>query len=193
MLKVITPVALALMLSLPLASQKPDTILYAIGIAGGRDVIVSKGHNIEITWILGESVIGESTVRKDSTDEEDFPMRFTIGMHQGWPDLFIIPSGNQVPQIGFVITPGDADGLGLNEYFVPVEEIQFRFSKNELFIFNRWGVLVFQASPYENNWSGTNFQGQDLPEGTYYYLLRLQNNFNSNVQGSVTIRRGQGN
>ena len=184
-------IALALLLSAAsLVAQRPDTVLYTVGIAGGRDIILVKGRAIEITWTLGESVVGEWDVPKEEGNDEDSPMRFTIGLHQGWPDLFTIPSGNRVPQIGFVITPNDDD---LNDRFVPIEGIQFRFPRNELFVFNRWGVLVFQAAPYENDWGGTNFQGNELPEGTYYYLLRLGNNYNSNVQGSVTIRRGQGN
>jgi gliding motility-associated-like protein len=51
------------------------------------------------------------------------------------------------------------------------------FSKNEVRIFNRWGNLVFEASPYSNNspWDGT-WNGKDLPDGLYYYLIDLGDN-----------------
>jgi gliding motility-associated-like protein len=35
-------------------------------------------------------------------------------------------------------------------------------------IFNRWGQEVFTARPYRNDWDGNK-----LPDGTYYYVLEL--------------------
>jgi gliding motility-associated-like protein len=47
-------------------------------------------------------------------------------------------------------------------------------------IFNRWGQLVYQNNDYKNDWDGTANQGvkvadarQGLPDGTYYYQIRL--------------------
>ncbi len=40
----------------------------------------------------------------------------------------------------------------------------------ELTVFNQWGNEVFHAKNYINNWSGT-YNGEDLPPGTYYYIL----------------------
>ena len=45
------------------------------------------------------------------------------------------------------------------------------YSENELTIINRWGSNVYQKKDYQNDWAG-----QGLPEGTYYYLLRVKNN-----------------
>ncbi len=36
----------------------------------------------------------------------------------------------------------------------------------ELKVFNRWGREVYSKKPYDNTWDG-----QDLPNGTYYYLV----------------------
>ncbi|MEM9885469.1 MAG: HYR domain-containing protein [Bacteroidota bacterium] len=44
------------------------------------------------------------------------------------------------------------------------------YPNNELIIFNKWGDEVFRASPYENDWDGT-YNGEDLPDGTYYYVF----------------------
>ena len=54
-----------------------------------------------------------------------------------------------------------------------------RFPKNEFTIFNRWGNKVFEASPYKNEWDGKaemgiRVGGDDLPVGTYFYLLDLK-------------------
>jgi gliding motility-associated-like protein len=149
---------------------------YVFGISGGSDTINYKNTILTITWTLGEIALSEQ--RSDI-------IVISEGMHQSWPDLFFIPS-QEVPDISMVITP---NGDGQNDFFVPVDNIEARFPDNEIFIFNRWGVLVFQDKPYTNNWNGTNFNGQDLAQGTYYYLLRLKNRANSQMKGSITIRR----
>lgn len=48
------------------------------------------------------------------------------------------------------------------------------FPNNELIILNRNGQILFQQSPYLSSaqWDGT-FKGSPLPEGTYYYQLKL--------------------
>jgi len=49
------------------------------------------------------------------------------------------------------------------------------YPKNSIVIFNRWGELVFEASPYLNDWDGTSNRalfGNDLPNGSYFYKFR---------------------
>jgi gliding motility-associated-like protein len=40
-------------------------------------------------------------------------------------------------------------------------------------IFNRWGKLVYSDSGYTNDWKGTNNSGNNLEEGTYFYVLDI--------------------
>ncbi len=49
-----------------------------------------------------------------------------------------------------------------------------QFPDNEVRIFNRWGNLVFEKKGYSNQdaWGGT-WNGKDLPDGAYFYLLDL--------------------
>lgn len=49
-----------------------------------------------------------------------------------------------------------------------------QFPQNEVRIFNRWGNLVFEQKAYSNGnaWGGT-WNGKDLPDGTYFYLIDL--------------------
>ena len=62
------------------------------------------------------------------------------------------------------------------------------FPRNELIVFNRWGNIVFQATPYNNNWDGS-YQGKPLPEGTYYYILRTDLGNTKTFKGSIVIIR----
>lgn len=66
------------------------------------------------------------------------------------------------------------DGDGVNEYFV-IEGIE-RLQDNDILIFNRWGSEVFRMNKYDNSWNGKsqnslNVGGDELPSGTYFYLL----------------------
>ncbi len=70
-----------------------------------------------------------------------------------------------------VITPNND---GINDAFViPCLLDGGNFSSSQVFIFNQWGDEVFRSPiPYQNNWQGT-FNGDDLPAGTYFYIVEF--------------------
>jgi gliding motility-associated-like protein len=39
-------------------------------------------------------------------------------------------------------------------------------------VYNRWGIKVFAQDNYTQDWKGQSDQGQDLPEGVYYMVVR---------------------
>ena len=68
------------------------------------------------------------------------------------------------------------------------------FPENTLVIFNRWGNIVFEAENYKNDWTGTTnagivLGGENLPTGTYYYLLDLKQEEQEIVKGFIYIQR----
>lgn len=92
------------------------------------------------------------------------------------------------PVVYNAITP---NGDGMNETF-EFEILNLRpndFPDNELIIFNRWGDILYEAAPYNNNWNGTNDDGSLVPEGTYYYILRLDIGQGDIIRGDVTVVR----
>jgi len=62
------------------------------------------------------------------------------------------------------------------------------FPKSKLLIFNRWGEVIYETGPYLNQWNGVNNSGDDLPDGTYYYVLDLGNGHEL-YKGFVVITR----
>jgi large repetitive protein len=82
------------------------------------------------------------------------------------------------------ITPND-DGKNDRWVIDGLEE----FKDNDLTIFNRWGDVLFKVKSYQNDWDGRNSTGNELPEGTYYYVLRLNVSDGKVYRGDITILR----
>ncbi|MEN9522599.1 MAG: hypothetical protein RL065_976 [Bacteroidota bacterium] len=64
----------------------------------------------------------------------------------------------------------------------------FQYPANEVVIFNRWGNEVYRANPYKNDWKGT-YQNQTLPDGTYYYIFKYNDNKHDDKQGYIVIHK----
>ena len=68
------------------------------------------------------------------------------------------------------------NGDGINDLFV-IRGINY-YPKNTFEIFNRWGNKVFETASYKNTWDGSStlgirVLGNELPVGTYFYVLDL--------------------
>ena len=55
-------------------------------------------------------------------------------------------------------------------------------------IFNRWGQLLFNSIGYGKSWDGT-YNGKQLPAGTYYYLINLNDGKSKPLSGWVALLR----
>jgi gliding motility-associated-like protein len=80
---------------------------------------------------------------------------------------------------------------GTNDTFV-IDGID-QYPGNVLFIYNRWGNLVYKKKEYANEWDGRSnvngvMFGEQLPNGTYYYILDL-NLDQKPINGFVVLRR----
>ena len=140
-------------------NYEPTTGVWTIGNMG-----VDSIETLTITAIVmlngdyfNEAVIG--AFENDSIPENNTSSIEPI------PTEFFIPEG---------FSP---NGDGINDLFV-IRGIM-NFPSNQFKIFNRWGDLVFEASPYENKWDGRstsslNVGGDTLPVGTYFYVLDLK-------------------
>jgi gliding motility-associated-like protein len=81
------------------------------------------------------------------------------------------------------ITP---DGDGVNDVWnIPGLD---DFPNVEVVIYNRWGNEIFQSTGYIVPWDGTN-NGEDLPTGSYYYIIDYKSPGIENVNGTVNIIR----
>ncbi len=96
-----------------------------------------------------------------------------------YPTDFFIPDG---------FSP---NGDGINDLFV-IRGVS-NFPKNKIKIFNRWGNKVYEASPYINKWDGRSMfglrvGGNELPIGTYFYILDLMDGSDI-FKGTIYLNR----
>ncbi|MEO6523778.1 MAG: gliding motility-associated C-terminal domain-containing protein, partial [Mucilaginibacter sp.] len=70
-------------------------------------------------------------------------------------------------ETGNVLTP---NGDGKNDYWV-IRNIDL-YSGNTVKVFDKTGKMIFTKTGYNNDWNGY-YNGQPLPQGTYYYVVDL--------------------
>jgi gliding motility-associated-like protein len=61
------------------------------------------------------------------------------------------------------------------------------FGVKRLEIFNRYGIKVYSRTDYTNQWFGQTDNGEELPDGTYYYAIELSTG--ENKTGWIYINR----
>jgi len=100
-------------------------------------------------------------------------LRITVNNCSG--EEFVFPT---------VITP-NSDGK--NDAFM-IDNLNVLYPNCEVIIVNRWGTVVFESIGYNTPWNGT-FKGEELPLGTYYYKILLNDSEKKSYTGPISIIR----
>ena len=113
------------------------------------------------------------------------------------PTSGFLTQGFQQPDKGSLVPPDTintyiqnygltVNGDGANDYLI-IDGIT-QHPSNELYVFSRWGNQVYYKKDYNNKdelWDGKQ-NGQPLPQGTYYYVLKLVK-VNKTYRGCIYI------
>jgi gliding motility-associated-like protein len=96
-----------------------------------------------------------------------------------------IQVGGEVPiLIHNVITP---NGDGINDKWI-ISGIE-NYPANDVMVFNRWGDKIVTFIRYDNKsvvWDGTNKNNKPVPDGTYFYIVNIDNI--GKFQGWIYVR-----
>jgi gliding motility-associated-like protein/uncharacterized repeat protein (TIGR01451 family) len=131
-------------------------------------------------WTIGTLLNGATaTLTITATVIENGNYVNTVVVYGNEPDNNLADNNSSVevhPWDFFIPEGFSPNGDGINDLFV-IRGID-HFPGNTFMIFNRWGNKVFEASPYTNTWDGQSgmgmtIGGNDLPVGTYFYVLDL--------------------
>jgi len=152
-------------------------------------------NNVSNFWNLGN---GNSSNNFDESSVYSAPGNYTVYLTIQNSDGCLAVVGNTFnvldaiivsPTLGLIPELLTPNGDGKNETF-EIKGIG-SFPNNELQIFNRWGNLVYSQTGYYNTFNGTpnyksNSEGK-LPDGTYFYILKLGDAENKVYKGFVQL------
>ena len=57
----------------------------------------------------------------------------------------------------------------------------------DIVVYNRWGNVVYDMEEWDNAWDGRSVTGEILPQGTYFYNIRLRI-LDQSVSGMIDLR-----
>ena len=80
------------------------------------------------------------------------------------------------------------NGDGINDTFFPIAE---NIESETMYIYNRWGRLVYEWTDVGHQWDGKSKKGEPLPAGVYYYTYTAYGNdlVEHILTGMVTLVR----
>ena len=79
----------------------------------------------------------------------------------------------------------NGDGINDNWYIKNISN----YNDNEVSVYNIYGIEVFSKKGYNNDWQGT-YNGANLPDGTYFYVVKTDNSSPA-LKGSLDILRNK--
>jgi len=169
---------------LPVAYAGADQVLeYIFGTTLDADIPdVGEGlwELVTGTGNIFNPVDPATSVSGLSAGENVFSWTVTNGACDPVSDLVVITVNNLT--IPTLITP-NLDGR--NDYFV-LRGLG-TLGKTGLTVFDRRGLKVYENTDYQNDWDGTDYNSNPLPDDTYFYVIRADNGVS--VSGYVVVRR----
>jgi hypothetical protein len=139
---------------------------------------VTSEEGVTYQWMLnGDILTGETgssidiLIDENTMGTQTYTVMITKGECTGTADVDIdlYDVGNCVISQG--ISPGGSPG------FNDSLDLEFLADRaggiTKLQIFNRLGVLVYERANYVNEWTGLSDDGNELPTGTYFYVIDL--------------------
>ena len=194
------------------ASRDTLTIVYDLFPTAVPDTVaVAFGESIDFSVLQNDIVPQQIDVTVDDSPDHGNFSELSEGVFRYQPDVTFSGEDVMIYKICNLICPmpacstavvtllvgkaGDCEIFNLitpngddvnDKFFVPCLE-NGEAENNEVTIFNQYGDVVFHAQPYKNDWEGT-YNGQDLPAGTYFYVIKFNGN-SKPVSGFLQIQR----
>jgi gliding motility-associated-like protein len=139
----------------------------------------STGNPVSWLWNFGDNANASTQNTSHSySNQGELTVLLTVTDAAGCTDT--ISRKYQISNSVAVPNSFTPNGDGFNDFFV-VNGLG-AFPSSSMAIFNRWGNEIYSVANYLNDWNGG-----DLPDGTYFYVLKLSNG--ETLTGDVTVKR----
>jgi gliding motility-associated-like protein len=142
-------------------------------LTGGWSVVSGSGHFADTNY-------AKTTVTNLAVGENILQWAVNNGVCPRATDNLLITVHDLL--IPTLITPNND---GLNDYFF-LQGLEL-LGKTVITVVDRRGVLVFENREYDNMWNGVDYNGNPLPDDTYFFILEPENRIP--VNGYIVIRR----
>jgi gliding motility-associated-like protein len=173
------------------------TVLALPIVSAGNDVTILLGASTTIggsptgptgsvfSWLPNQNLDNPTISNPQATPNATTTFTVLVTSTDGCiasDDITVIITPRINPPSGF--TPNDD---GTNDYWI-IDNIEL-YPDCVVEVYNRWGELLFQSKGYKEKWNGT-YKGKQLPVGTYYYIINLNNElYPEPYTGPLTIMR----
>jgi gliding motility-associated-like protein len=153
-------------------ANPPFTVSYK-GFVSGDSAITLTALPIITTTATKTSPLGKYPITAKGAVADNYAMDYVDG------ELEVIPGAVVAPT---AFTPNDD---GINDTW----EVRYLnlYTNSTIEVINRYGNKVFRSVGYSSVWNGKQ-NGVNLPAGTYYYIINLNNNTKP-ITGYVSIIR----
>jgi gliding motility-associated-like protein len=174
------------------SASRSITVFATPTVNAGRDTIILAGGTVQLQaqaagtgliyqWTPISYLSNPQIANPVASPNDDILYTLTVSSNQGClaaDNIFI--KVLQLPEIPNAFTP-NADGYN------DVWNIRYleSYANATVEIFNRYGQQVFYSVGYARPWDGR-FKNEDLPMGTYYYIINPGNGRKA-MTGSVTL------
>jgi gliding motility-associated-like protein len=144
----------------------------------------SVGNSLNYNWHFGN---GDTSIainpNENYTNVGTFQAMLIATDNLGcWDTASVKITVNEVPTIVIIPNIFSPNGDGVNDIF----SIRATGISNfDCKIYDRWGLLLYEWTGINGGWNGKGVNGNNSPEGTYFYLIIYTNN-----QGKIINKDG---
>ncbi len=176
-----------------------DTVtiyVYPYSISAGTDTTIKEGQTIslngsasgnytQVNWMSSDNhIYNQNSLNPDvfpnTTQTYTFSVVFLAGC-----TLYDILTVTVIPSTDLyfynTMTPNNDES---NDAFY-IGNIE-KYPNNVLEIYNRYGQKVYTKTGYQNDWKGE-YLGNELPSGTYFYILDTKSEKGGKHHGQINI------
>lgn len=150
----------------------------SVSVTGGNPPYIFNWNNGSSDSTLINIIAG--TYDLTVTDDENCSRSISY-------EVLVVNDGNGSCDSLMIYDVFSPNGDGVNDLWIIDGLIEY--PNNSLQIFNRWGNVIYEMSPYENTWNGSNMNGKAVATGTYYYILKLNDGSDEVYSGHINLIR----
>jgi gliding motility-associated-like protein len=155
----------------------------SISLGYGSDLFVSGADIVSYNWTpstgLNSSTISSPTATPKTTTTYTVEVTNRFGSKTKVAITVTVREDYNITPSNILSPNGDGENDGW------VIENLAAYPNNKVTILDRTGKIIYTRINYTNDWNGT-FNGVNLPEGTYFYVITL-NNGEGEKKGYITI------